>query len=49
MAYQPEPVPAEVTPAYIARELRRIADELGRLGKLLAALEERVDDLESTA
>lgn len=48
MAYQPDPVPTEVTPAYIARELRRIADQLAMIAKQLQALEQRVDDLEST-
>lgn len=48
MAYQPEPVPAELSPVYVARELRRIADELTRLMRLLQALEQRVTDLEST-
>lgn len=46
MAYQPEPAPAEVTSAYIAREMRRIADELARLMKELKALEQRVAYLE---
>lgn len=29
MSYQPEPIPADLTPAYVARELRRVADALG--------------------
>jgi len=47
MAYNPEPPPQGVSIAYLARELRRIADELARMERILVALAARVAALEN--
>lgn len=48
MAYQPEPTSAEYDSAQLARELRRVADEMARLKALIEALDARVTALEGS-
>lgn len=47
MAYNPDPPPQGVSVAYLARELRRIADELARMERILASLAARIAALEN--